>query len=166
MIRKHKKFRRPKKSFDATRISSENTIVERFGLKNKREIWKAKAKLDFLRNAAKRLVNAQSEDQERFILKLKNQGYNVKNVVDVLGLTEEDILKRRLQTIIYNKKIATTPKGARQLITHGHITINDKKVNIPSYNVNVDEEAKIKSLAIKNISKPKKNIEIQEENVN
>lgn len=152
MIRKHKKFSRPKKAFDSVRIQSENVIVEKYGLKNKREIWKAKSKLDIMRKTAKRLVDADLETQERFVLKLKNQGFNVKSIVDVLALTEEDILKRRLQTIVFNKKISTSAKGARQLITHGHITINARKVNIPSYNVNVDEEDKIKGLIVK---KPK-----------
>jgi len=162
MIRKHKKFSRPKKAFDAPRIQNENVIVEKYGLKNKREIWKAKAKLDIMRKSAKKLVDADLETQERFISKLRNKGFNVKNIVDVLALTEEDILKRRLQTIVFNKKIATTAKGARQMITHGHISINSKKVNIPSYNVNVDEESKINGLTIKKskISKEEKQEEI------
>ena len=86
-----------------------NIFFERLSLllKNKREIWKAKAKLDIMRKSAKKLVDADLETQERFISKLRNKGFNVKNIVDVLALTEEDILKRRLQTIVVIKKIDT-----------------------------------------------------------
>lgn len=144
MIRKHKKFRRPKHKFDSERIKEEETIVKKYGLKNKKEIWKAKAKLDIIRNQAKKLIDADEEKQEIFLSKLKNQGLNVQTTADVLALTEEDILKRRLQTIVLKKNLATTSKGARQLITHKHILVKDKVVNIPSYLVQIDEENTIK----------------------
>lgn len=144
MIRKHKKFKRPKKAFDAQRIKDEDVIVEKYGLKNKREIWKAKAKLAIIRNRAKDLINKDSETQDKFLTKLRGLGFNVNTTVDVLALTEEDILKRRLQTVLLNKKIATTAKGARQLITHKHVIINGKVVSIPSYIVPVNEENNIK----------------------
>jgi len=78
--------------------------------------------------------------------RLRKEGFNVKKTVDVLALTEEDILRRRLQTILVSKKLATTAKGARQMIIHKHVTINDKKVDVPSYMVKLDEEGKIKVL--------------------
>jgi len=146
MIRKHKKFNRPRHLFESERISQENEIVKQYGLKNKREIWKAKAKLDVIRNTAKKIIYSSEEDQLKFITKLKKQGFKVSSPVDVLALTEEDILKRRLQTIVLKKGIATTPKGARQLITHKHILIGDRKVNIPSYSVSIDEENNIKKV--------------------
>ena len=144
MIRKHKKFSKPRTRFDSMRIEEENQIVERYGLKNKREIWKAKAKLEVIRNIAKKLINSSQEEQERFLTKLKKQGFNVKTTVDVLALTEEDILRRRLQTIVYSKKLSTTPRGARQLITHKNIMVNGRIVNIPSYMVEINEENTIK----------------------
>jgi small subunit ribosomal protein S4 len=164
MIRKHKQFKRPKKAFDSQRIQEENVILEKYGLKNKREIWKAKAKLSIIRNTAKALINEDTEKQAKFITKLKNLGFNVESPVDVLALTEEDILKRRLQTIVLNKKIATTPKGARQLITHKHIIIGEKVVNIPSYMVSVSQENQIKSLivTVSKKEKPKEKIEEKE----
>lgn len=160
MIRKHKQFKKPKKAFDSKRIEEENEIVAKYGLKSKREIWKAKAKLEIIRNTAKSLIDADFESQERFLVKLRGLGFNVKTTVDVLALTEEDILKRRLQTILLNKKLATTPKGARQLITHKHISINDRVIAVPSYIVPVNEEGKIKILLKKRI----KSESIKEEN--
>ena len=155
MIRKHKKFDRPKKAFDLTRIKSENVIVERYGLKNKREIWKAKTKLGFLRRRAKKLINEDTQVQSEFLLKLNKLGYKVSNVVEVLALTEEDILKRRLQTIVTEKKISTTSKGARQLITHKHVSVNGKIINVPSYHVDVEEEKYIKLNGKAKVSKEK-----------
>ncbi|MBI2629130.1 30S ribosomal protein S4 [Candidatus Pacearchaeota archaeon] len=153
MIRKHKKFNKPRTRFDSMRIEEEDKIVERYGLKNKREIWKAKGKLERIRSIAKKLINSSQEEQERFLTKLKKQGFDVKTTVDVLALSEEEILKRRLQTIVYNKKLSTTPKGARQLITHKNILVNGRIVNIPSYMVEISEENMIKLVPKKRIGK-------------
>lgn len=60
---------------------------------------------------------------------------------NILSLKVEDILERRLQTIVYRKGLARSPKQARQLITHGHIAINGQRVSVPSYMVSIAEEA-------------------------
>jgi len=52
------------------------------------------------------------------------------------GVHGEDFLKlleSRLDNLTYRIGFATTRKGARQLVNHGHVTVNGKKVNIPSY---------------------------------
>lgn len=49
-------------------------------------------------------------------------------------------LEKRLDNIIYHLGFSPTRASARQLITHGHIIINKKKVSIPSYQVRVGEE--------------------------
>ena len=164
MIRKHNKFSRPKKAFDLTRIKQEDIIVEKYGLKNKREIWKAKAKLDTIRSRAKKLINGSQEDQEKYLVKLRGMGFKVKMMIEVLALTEEDIFKRRLQTIVFQKGIASTAKGARQLITHKHIAIGGNKVNIPSYLVPIDEENKIKKVLKNKIKQVKISEETPETN--
>ena len=45
------------------------------------------------------------------------------------------LLERRLDTVVYRSSFAPTPFGARQLINHGHVLVNGKRVNIPSYRV-------------------------------
>ena len=45
------------------------------------------------------------------------------------------LLESRLDNLVYRIGFATTRRGARQLVNHGHITVNGKKVNIPSYSV-------------------------------
>jgi len=63
------------------------------------------------------------------------------------GNTTENLvafLERRLDTIIYRAKFATTVFSARQLINHGHIKVNGKKVNIPSYLTKPEDVIEIK----------------------
>lgn len=49
------------------------------------------------------------------------------------------LLERRLDNVVYRLGMATTRSQARQLVTHGHITVNGRKTNIPSYTVRVGE---------------------------
>jgi len=62
---------------------------------------------------------------------------------DVLALETEAILARRLQTLTYLRGFANTPMQARQLISHGHIAIGDRKITVPGYMVTKDEENEI-----------------------
>ena len=62
---------------------------------------------------------------------------------DVLALTINNILERRLQTLVWKKGLAKTPKMARQLITHGKVTVSQKLVKSPSYIVPTGEEGMI-----------------------
>ena len=64
------------------------------------------------------------------------------------GNTTENLvgfLERRLDTVAYRAKFATTVFSARQLINHGHIKVNGKKVNIPSYLVKAEDAIEIKN---------------------
>ena len=49
------------------------------------------------------------------------------------------LLERRLDTVVYRAKFSTTVFAARQLINHGHISVNDRKVNVPSYLVKAED---------------------------
>ena len=65
------------------------------------------------------------------------------------------LLESRLDNLVYRIGFATTRRGARQLVNHGHITVNGKKVDIPSYRVKPGD-----IIAIKENSKDHKGIEI------
>lgn len=149
MIRKHKIYARPRKLYDKTRIEEENVLVERYGLKNKREIWKASSAIDKIRRQAKMLIVASSDEQEKLIKKLNKIGFKVGKIADILALDKESLLKRRLQSVIAEKKLAKTPKAARQLIAHKHVAINGNIINIPSKIVDVEEEDKIEIVNLK-----------------
>ena len=124
-------------------MDAENVLVKRYGLKNKREIWKAKTAVSGMRRRAKSLIGKDSETQQKFFDKLNKMGINVVNISDVLALTEESIFERRLQTFLYKKKLATTVKGARQLIVHKNVLVDGSTVNVPSFIVTRDLENKI-----------------------
>jgi len=156
MIRKHKRYSRPRKAFDIIRIDEENKLVAKYGLKSKREIWKANSRISEIRNQAKNLITASQEEQEALISKLNKIGLNVSQIPDILALKKEDWLKRRLQSVVVDKDLAKTPKAARQLIAHKHIAINGNIVNIPSYVVPVDEENEITLVRMKTIEMHKK----------
>jgi len=146
MLKKHKKYSRPRKPFDKLRMDEENILVKNYGLKNKREIWKASDRVGKIREQAKKLITASQEEQKQFLLKFIKLGLIGKNaqIDDMLALSEEDLLKRRLQTIVKKVGIAATPNQARQFITHKHIFVNGNIVNIPSYLVSLEEEKEIK----------------------
>ena len=62
------------------------------------------------------------------------------------------LLETRLDNVVYRLGFARSRAGARQLVSHGHILVNDKKVNIPSYQVKVDD---VLSLSPKMQNNPK-----------
>ena len=76
------------------------------------------------------------------------------------------LLERRLDAVIYRAKFATTIFSARQLINHGHVKVNGKKVNIGSYLVREEDSIEIrdksKQLAIIDIALANKEREVPE----
>lgn len=161
--KKRKLFSRPKKLYDRIRMDEENILVKKYGLKNKREIWKAKSVVSKMRRRAKALIGKNDEMQRAFFDKLSKMGINVVDIADVLALTEENIFARRLQTFIFRKKLASTFKGARQLIVHKNVLVDGKVVNIPSFVVTKDLEDKI-LLKEKKVKVEKKEF-VKEENI-
>jgi small subunit ribosomal protein S4 len=63
------------------------------------------------------------------------------------GVTGEKLLQqleRRLDNVVYRLGFAVARRQARQLVRHGHIQVNGRKVNIPSYQVNVGDEIAVR----------------------
>jgi len=150
-LRKKKKYSKPRKLYDKVRIEEENELLRKYGLKNKREIWKADSAIERIRKQAKSLITADKEKQDVLLEKLNKIGFKVEKIADILALNKEDWLKRRLQSFLVEKKLAK-PKEARQLIAHKHVKVDGKIINIPSYIVKIKEESKIE------VSKSKKEI--------
>lgn len=165
MKKQKKKYSRPQRPFDKARIDEENILRTKYGLKNKKEIWKADAAIGRIRNLAKQLITASDEEKNKFVERLRENGFEVSSIADALALNKEDWLKRRLQTVLLVKGYTTTPKQARQLIVHKHVSVGDQVVNIPSYQVALNEEPLVKlDITLKTIEKPKsKEQEIKEE---
>lgn len=147
-----KSYSTPRHPWEKDRIDYEREIVIKYGLKNKRELWKAEAILSSFRAQARTLqAKIRYNDpvaQKQFSLllnkldKLDLMGSNA-SLDDILSMGIESILDRRLQTIVYQKNMATTMKQARQLITHGHIKVDDRIVTIPGLFVEKEDEDKI-----------------------
>lgn len=157
MKRKHKKYSRPKRPFDKIRIDEEAKIKKDYGLKNKKEIWKAEARIKSMRDKAKKLIKADKEEQKALFERLKKVGLNVNSIADVLGLEKKDYLERRLQTVVFRKGLANTFRESRQLIVHKKILVDGSIVNIPSFVV---------PLALENkITKKEKKVKKKEEKV-
>jgi small subunit ribosomal protein S4 len=161
--RKQKKYSRPRRPFDKVRIDEENILKEKYGLKNKKEIWKAEAAIGRIRNQAKKLITKSDEEKEAFVKRLQKKGFQVENIADTLALNNENLFKRRLQTMVFEKGLCNTPKQARQLVVHKHITIDGNVVNIPSYAVALEEEATIELKIV--LKTPKKQEKKKEEDI-
>lgn len=144
MIRKKNLYSRPKKPFESARIKSENELVKKYGLKNKREIWKTLAKVNYFRKRAMDLANSPIEEQEVLFGKLRAIGLKVSTTADVLGLQVENLLDRRLPTVVFKKGLANTPRHARQLVNHKKVIIGGRALNIPGYLVPTALEDTIK----------------------
>jgi len=154
MRRFKKKYKRPQMLWDSARIARDTELKKAFGLTRKQEIWKAETLLRKYRRMARSLVATKDKQAEKQLLtKLVNLGMLEKGagLDDVLGMTIENLLGRRLQTILLRKGIATTPIQARQMIVHGHVKIGGRKATHPSTLVLKDEEDKIEVML-----KPKK----------
>lgn len=135
-----------------TRIKSERELIKKYGLKSHTEVWKAKTYLGKHRQQARELLakiatgNPQiKKESDQLLVHLTRMGILSMggSLDDVLALDTEAVLSRRLQTLVYLKGFSMTPFQARQLINHGHIAVNNRKVTIPSYMVSKDEEAQI-----------------------
>jgi small subunit ribosomal protein S4 len=147
-----RKYDTPSHPWQGTRIKEENELLKKYGLKNKRELWKAQSTLRNYRGQARdllarlRIGDVQAEiEMKDLLLKLANLGLLAESATldDVLALELEKLLERRLQTLVYLKGLAFTPKQARQLIVHGHANIGGRKVTVPGYLVKRNEETSI-----------------------
>ncbi|MDP1694077.1 MAG: 30S ribosomal protein S4 [Candidatus Woesearchaeota archaeon] len=144
------KYSGPSHPWQRKRIEDEKKILGSFGLKNKKEIWKMQSRLRSFKAQAKSLISrtdAQSKKEEAALLaKLYNIGIIEQgaNMDAILELTLADMLKRRLQSMVCNQKLAQSMRQARQFIVHGHVTVNGILIDIPSYLVKRIEEPAIK----------------------
>jgi small subunit ribosomal protein S4 len=136
-----KKYSTPRHPWEKTRIDEERKLLNDYGLKNKRELWKSQSLLDSFRTQARSLqAKMRTNDEnsrvqfQNMINRLNRYGILGANATldDILSLTVDSILARRLETVVFRKHLAGTPKQARQLITHGQIMMNGRIVNIPS----------------------------------
>ena len=144
-----KHYETPRKPYDKKRLERERETVKKYGLKSKRELWRFETILRKKRENARKLLALDLEErlkrEKELLESLAKLGLLSDNSTldDVLTLSTEGLLERRLQTMVLRKGLANTPIQARQFITHGHIAVNGKRVDAPSFLVLVDAEKKI-----------------------
>ncbi len=155
--KKRKSYETPKHPWQEARIAAEVQLVKAYGLRNKKEVWRAASMLRMFRSEARILLanvaNGQEEgleghlktQSEEIISKLIRYGIikPKSDIDDILSLKTENILERRLQTQVVRLGLARTVIQARQFITHGHIAVNGRKATIPGMLVSKEEEMHI-----------------------
>jgi small subunit ribosomal protein S4 len=155
--KKRKSYETPKHPWQEARIAAEVQLVKAYGLRNKKEVWRAASILRMFRSEARILLanvaNGQGEglvghlktQSEEILSKLIRYGIIKPNseIDDILSLKTENILERRLQTQVVRLGLARTVIQARQFITHGHIAVNGRKATIPGMMVSKEEEMHI-----------------------
>jgi len=144
-----KKYSRPRSPWRADQLAQELYLLGTFGLRNKRELWKAQTHLSSVRKQARTLLAATQEVRQREETKLldslRRKGLVAQEATldDILSLTVEDVLSRRLQSMVFKKGMAVSPLHARQLVTHGHVSVGSRRITVPGYEVGSTEEGTI-----------------------
>jgi small subunit ribosomal protein S4 len=144
-----KTYHRPRRIWTLDQLNAELYILGTYGLRNKRELWKAQSEVARIRNQARALLAVPPEfrrDKELRLLGFLNRLGLVKesaSLDDVLNLKIEDILERRLQTIVMRKIMSKSATQARQIVSHCHVYVGSRTVNLPGYIVRKDEEPNI-----------------------
>jgi len=147
--KQRKKFETPRFPWRTDTLQMELNLLGQYGLRNKRELWHHKTMLSKFRGIARSLLGMSTEQrrtlENQLLERMDRLGILPKTAAldEVLDLSLEDLLERRLQTLVFRKGLVKSIFQARQLITHGHIAIDGKRVLTPNYLVLRDEEPKI-----------------------
>ncbi|HHN81037.1 MAG TPA: 30S ribosomal protein S4 [Methanomicrobia archaeon] len=144
--KKKKRYMTPTHPWQKDRIDDEKELKRKYGLKNKKEIWKAQSLLRNMRGQARTLLGTHTQQAEKetedLLGRLKRLSIlkEEAELDDVLALTIQDVLDRRLQSVVVRKGLALNMRQARQMISHGHVVVDSRRVSIPSYMVSALEE--------------------------
>jgi len=146
-----KHYNTPSHPWQKNRIEQEKTLIHQYGLKNKKEIWKANTKVRSMRRQARKLTANASDEQAQkekslLLTKLNRLGMleEGSGLEDILRMEPESFLDRRLQTQVYLQGLASTVKQSRQLIIHGHISVDGAVNRVPGMIVTKLQEKMIR----------------------
>ncbi|MFL2957767.1 MAG: 30S ribosomal protein S4 [Candidatus Thalassarchaeaceae archaeon] len=146
------KTQTPTHPWRQSRIDEEHALKEKYGLKKTggmREIWRERTSLRRYRNQAMKLIGRVdtseghfAKEKEQLISSLTRKGLLPEgaSVGDVLQIDIDQMLSRRLQSVVYRRGLAPTMRSSRQLIMHGHISIGEQKMTVPGYHILKEEE--------------------------
>ena len=155
--RLNRKYDVPKMKWNKQKIRTERDISDDYGLRRKKELWKAETEVRNFRKRARLLLAGRVDDystrKDELLNRLVKIGIFTKEhkIEDVLKLNLTDYLDRRLQTLVFKNGLALSPDQARQLITHGHIAVNGKVRKIPGSIIDGNESVSYSNTQIKNM---------------
>lgn len=158
--KQRKKYETPRFPWRTDIMQAELKLIGQFGLRNKHELWRQETMLSTFRGTARSLIGKNPEErkkmEEELLARLKRLGVLPETAVldDVLDLTIEDVLERRLQTIVLRKGLAKSAQQSRQLITHGHISIGGQRIRTPGHLVTKPEETQVEYTAKSSLANP------------
>lgn len=152
--KKKKSYETPRHPWQETRMANEVVLIKAYGLRNKREVWKAASMLRVYRSEARNLLAKVAEGQleghlstqaDEILTKLIRYGIlkSDAGIDGILSLKTENILERRLQTQVMRLGLSRTVLQARQFITHGHIAVSGRKATIPGMLITKEDEMNI-----------------------
>jgi small subunit ribosomal protein S4 len=141
---------KPKKIWNKQLLLEELQLVGEYGLRNKKELWLARAHLKRITRRARSLLSMTAEERAPLEMPFKERLYKMGFIEDpsvpldrILSLDVRAVLERRLQTMVYRTGLAKSIHHARQLIVHGHVLVAGRRMTSPGFLVPRKLEDKI-----------------------
>jgi small subunit ribosomal protein S4 len=169
--RLRKKYHTPSKAFEKERMLEEMRFIGTYGLRNKKEFWRHRSQLSHFRDLTRGYRKLPTNLMDKFLSELRSKLYKMGLVTptatadDILSLTVDKLLDRRVQTLVHKLGLAKTVYQARQLVVHRHILVNGKVISSPSYICTVEDEKQISYSPNSPFAKDKNKLFIAEEPV-
>lgn len=146
--RNRRKYQKPKDIWNLQRIHEDNELKDEYGLKNMKELWRVQSRISGIRGTVRELLSGRAVNplvEKSILANLSRYGVisSTSTLDNVLDMKDNAFLERRLQSVVFRRGLARSMRQARQLIVHGFISIEGRKVDRPGYMVSPTEESLI-----------------------